>query len=216
MAWLYVPASEGLSSASVRCSANGIAQYATSSATLMPRTSLQIGCGKRHWTTLPFGVICEPSTRESGVESWISSLLASRASHTQRLAEAVASQSISGLRCSASSESAFRPQSSLRTSPSEPFAGPLRIYAAAALPLGSLASAPPSWVPRISGRAGGYLPTPTTRGNQFSDSMQKWPAYARLRALTGRSAPIAFWEWMMGLPIGWTDCAAPETESSHG
>lgn len=67
-------------------------------------------------------------------------------------------------------------------------------------------SAPPAWVPHTSDADTGFLPTVTTRANQQSPSMLKWPAYRRLEALTrGQKAPIAFWEWMMGWPApGWT------------
>lgn len=212
MAWLYVPGSEGSSLDSAPCSASATERSATSSATPTPFGSFELACGTERWTTRPFGVICEPSTDESGVESWISSLLASHASRTQRLAEAVASQSISGPRCTASSASASRAESSSRMSQSERSGTPRVICADLALPAGSLASQPPTWVPRISARDGGYLPTITTRRNQCSDSMQKWPAYARLRALAGRNIPVAFWEWMMGLQIGWTDCGALGTQ----
>ena len=65
---------------------------------------------------------------------------------------------------------------------------------------------PPAWVPRIGEFDTGYLPTITTRNNQQSPSMLKWPAYQRLAELAGgQKLPAAFWEWMMGWPIGWTD-----------
>lgn len=79
----------------------------------------------------------------------------------------------------------------------------------------------------------GHLPTPTAAGNEASPSMLKWPAHRRLQRLlptpsarlygnnqggaAGRTGPkrpsidvltggpwIAFREWMMGWPIGWT------------
>lgn len=59
--------------------------------------------------------------------------------------------------------------------------------------------------PRIVERAGGLLPTMTTRNNQHSPSMRKWPAYARLQDLAGGKKTTAeFWEWMFGLPERWT------------
>ena len=66
---------------------------------------------------------------------------------------------------------------------------------------------PPHWVPRIGGRGGGYLPTPTRCANHSSPSMRKWPAYRLWQDLTGgRTHPIS-WEWMMGFPLKWTDSA---------
>lgn len=39
---------------------------------------------------------------------------------------------------------------------------------------------------------------------------EQWPAYERLNILTGgKRCPIEFWEWMFGLPIGWTDSISP-------
>lgn len=48
------------------------------------------------------------------------------------------------------------------------------------------------------------LPTPTTRGNEHSPSMRKWPAHRRLAELVSRIGGAPDREWMMGLPIGWT------------
>ncbi len=79
----------------------------------------------------------------------------------------------------------------------------------------------------------GLLPTPTTKGNEYSPSMAKWPAHTRLQGLfptpsaatygynqggaAGRVGPkrpsidviaggraLTVREWMMGWPIGWT------------
>lgn len=73
--------------------------------------------------------------------------------------------------------------------------------------------APPPWVPAIEDAGIGWLPTPTTRSNQHSPSMMKWPAYRRLAKLTGgEKAPVEFWEWMLGLPIGWTAFEPLETD----
>lgn len=42
------------------------------------------------------------------------------------------------------------------------------------------------WAPRISENECGALPSPTTRGNELSPSMQKWPAHQRLAQLVER------------------------------
>jgi hypothetical protein len=59
----------------------------------------------------------------------------------------------------------------------------------------------------------GYLPTPTTVGNEMSPSMGKWAGHRNLftylekwgllDTLAGGPSPVLR-EWMMGLPIGWT------------
>ena len=101
----------------------------------------------------------------------------------------------------------------------------------------------PTWERRTSEHACGFeaqilLPTPTTRGNEMSESMLKWPAHRRLAALMNRILPtptarlygnnrggaagrtgktltggpwIAFREWMMGVPIGWNELEPLET-----
>lgn len=212
MAWRFVPASVDLSLDFEMLSGSSTEQSAGSNATTTPSRCSRRESGRARSIARRSGTTCEPSMAARGVAQWISSLQASRASRTQRLAEAVASQRISGQKCSESSGSASRRWSSWKTSPSERSESPQLICAASAFPAGSLASAPPSWVPRISARDGGYLPTMTTRRNQLSNSMQKWPAYRRLRALVGRSCKAEFWEWMMGLPIEWTDCDALATE----
>lgn len=55
-----------------------------------------------------------------------------------------------------------------------------------------------------SGGASGLWPTPTAKANHDAPSMNKWPAYARLRR-DGGSSPSR-WEWMLGYPEGWTAC----------
>lgn len=60
-------------------------------------------------------------------------------------------------------------------------------------------------VASMTGIDGGLLPTPTRKANHWSPSMTKWPAYRRLQALGPNAKRAVFWEWQMGLPVGWTD-----------
>ena len=65
-------------------------------------------------------------------------------------------------------------------------------------------------------RDSSWLPTPTAKANHCAPSMLKWPAYRRFQVLTGtggRPHPEVF-EWMMGLPTGWTACEPLATRSS--
>ncbi len=210
MAWVYVPGSVASSSACVSLSATDTAASATSRRTKPHSGSSARACETGASTKPPSGMTSAPSTLDDGAARWISYLQASRASRSATHREAGASPSISGRTSGASSTRRDLATSSSRTSSTS---------RSASLPLSSAGStiasplpecSPPSWVPRIADRDGGYLPTLTTRRNQHSDSMQKWPAYRRLRALAGASAPIRFWEWMMGFPVGWTDseCSA--------
>lgn len=60
----------------------------------------------------------------------------------------------------------------------------------------------------------GPWPTPTTQGNEFCPSMNKWPSHVRMwtdlglrkgnLARNGGVDPIPLREWMMGWPTGWT------------
>lgn len=59
-----------------------------------------------------------------------------------------------------------------------------------------------------------WLPTPTATANQLSPSMSKWPSCRNLQAFVGRIGGVPhpeLWEWLMGLPIGWTALGVPAT-----
>jgi len=83
----------------------------------------------------------------------------------------------------------------------------------------------------------GFLPTPTAAANMLSPSMQKWPAHLRmwptptahnakeggypaehnrntptLAAQAGGALNPTWVEWLMGWPLGWTDCAVSATD----
>ncbi len=68
--------------------------------------------------------------------------------------------------------------------------------------------------PRIQETGFGYLPTPTTIGNELAPSMRKhachlrlidqMPAWRAKYSVPGGGPWISFREWMMGWPIGWT------------
>jgi|SRR5579884_658548 len=82
MAWLFVP---GLVAESSPCAsrwATPIAVSSTSSAKLTPQPASWRGWRTRPWIQLLSGTMSEPSEADRGVARWISSLRASRASHT--------------------------------------------------------------------------------------------------------------------------------------
>lgn len=81
MAWLYVPAPEGSSLVSTSPSPD-TEVCATSSGKVTPRPLSWRGWKSRPWVRLLSGTTLPPSTADRGVESWISSLRASRASRS--------------------------------------------------------------------------------------------------------------------------------------
>lgn len=56
----------------------------------------------------------------------------------------------------------------------------------------------------IFGSGTGYLHTPTTTANYACASMQKWPNCREYVRVFGIPTPTNH-EWLMGMPIGWTD-----------
>lgn len=69
--------------------------------------------------------------------------------------------------------------------------------------------------PRTQEIGSGYLPTPTTIGNELAPSMRKhachlrlidqMPAWRAKYSVPGGGPWIGFREWLMGWPIGWTE-----------
>jgi len=151
------------------------------------------------------GMTYEPSTASRGVERWISSLRGFRVSHSQPAVTARSSRKTYMMTSFVLSRKSARGTYSSRMSTGRLFRS-LTVISPREYP-------PPPWVPRIDEADGGYLPTPTTRLNQQSESMMKWPAYRRLDALSGgKRLHSSFWEWMMGMPIGWTALEPLETD----
>lgn len=171
------------------------------------------------------GTTSAPSTVAPGADTSTSSAAASRARTSAAQAARVRVQDFMAKKaaCGASMHA-----SSTKSNPLGQSSKILRTYAIAdlspsskILPTsgmmrhGTCSTLPPSELPkRVS--ASGLLPTVTTRGNELSISMMKWPAHRRLAEMTKKlghpGGPwIAFREWMMGWPIGWTALEPLET-----
>lgn len=187
------------------------------SGTLTPRPSSWRGWKRRPWSRALFGaVISTSSTLPPSLVEWISSPPDSPASHSVAHQGGDVLRSTCGRKCSGSSARSGPAPCSLRTSRASRWCGPDASSGHSATAAAAISSpTPPPWVPRIDGCAPGFLPTLTRKANCEAPSMQKWPASRRLRALTdGKRAPVRFWEWMQGFPIGWTASAASATPSS--
>lgn len=118
MAWLYVPAQGALSSDFDLSLENSTALYVSLSGTPTPRPALWPGWKTRPWVQRLSGTISRPSTAARGVESWILSLRACRASRTPSLASnrATVTTAPSGPSLSASWPSVVPPWCSSKTS----------------------------------------------------------------------------------------------------
>ena len=208
--------------------------------TLTVEASCSPGSGMECSTPSRSGTTCEPSTERAGEDTSMScpedSLARTSPPPDQ---DAVSPESVPD--CGPNS-----PESSGRSRRRTSSSKTLRTFVLAdlsssckTLPVwgmmrGGVCWAQTPWVPPTSANDSGLLPTPTTRGNEMSLSMQKWPAHRRLMDLfenlprprasdadrggsagrTDKVRPsletltggpwISFREWMMGWPIGWT------------
>lgn len=99
MAWLYVPGVECSKQVSALSCPNNIELYVLSNGKPTPRPLSWTGWKKRPWVRRLSGTTLKPSTANRGVESWISSLADTRASHsvTPASVKANAIRAISGL-----------------------------------------------------------------------------------------------------------------------
>lgn len=81
MGWLFVPGAADLKPHSTSCSQN-IAPFVLSKGKLTPQPPSWPGWKKRGWARVLCGMTLPPSTLCRGVDSWISSLRDTRASHS--------------------------------------------------------------------------------------------------------------------------------------
>lgn len=68
-----------------------------------------------------------------------------------------------------------------------------------------------TWVLTTFGKDTGFVHTPTCTANYAAPSMQKHACAREFVRVFGRPDPKNH-EWLMGWPIGWTDCALLETD----
>lgn len=154
-----------------------------------------------------------PSTRESGVDAWISSRRASRVSRS-RLPESERlrkTNGMSGRRFNGSLASASQLSFSWRTSryerlwsrgeTFEDWASTCRVPTRAV---------PPSWVRDLLGSVSSFLARPTIKGdyNRVGSSERSGDGIAT--QLGGRVNP-EYKDWLLGLPMGWSAIEPLET-----
>lgn len=192
-------------------------------------------CRKNFWMTRLCGWICEPSMAHLGVERWIASLQESHAprSPTQANEKEGTTQTGSGLMCGESFASLDQSGSFWKTcEPSCP--RDIRRYSAKSSPtwpatglmLRGTCFRLASLVPHIHGPECSLWPTPTAtdscgRGYHKSGGRVYLALPGAIQVAagkhyqnpdTGKTNP-EWVEWLMGWPIGWTDCEQSATES---
>jgi len=163
MAWLYVPVlAESISASNSQCPA--IEPSVTWREKSMRPPSWRLAWKRGILTPYLSGLTSEPSTRDRGVESWISSLRASRASHSVSLVSESTNPTngISGHRSHESLANASQLSFSWRTSLFERLSSHGETFEDWASQLRRpLRVPPPSWVRDILGAASSFLPTAT-------------------------------------------------------
>lgn len=226
MAWLYVPGLGGLNSGSSWPLDLTIELWATSSGIPMQRP-----CSWRGWKTKPWiqrlsGTISKPLMAVRGVEQWISSLRASRASQSALPAKGLPKVTNGGFgrRLSGLFARWNRASSSWRTCQGYLFEG-WDTYSATWPSSGSMRNGecflrPVAELPTSGGGSSSLLPTPSAR--DWRSGLASAETHARnarplaeviSREVGGQLNP-EWVEWLMGLPLGWTDCDVSVTELS--
>jgi len=200
MAWLYAP--EWARSKSRSVPSYPYVQSATSSGTRGKSAFLERDSVTAASTTALSGTISVPSTLDPG-KVLTSSQAGGPARASQQLRGDVLRTPTCGPMCCGSLRPLGRLWSSWRTSTERPgrLSPPISDEQASGQRIAEYARQ--MLEHRTNGLAPSWLPTPTETANVDAPSMSKWPAHRRWQRLVTRTEP-SHWEWMMGLPDGWT------------
>ena len=228
MTWLYVPsafvaAGGGSTSGSTQeldeRGSEALAQSAWWRGKRSPSPLWRRRWSKVAWLRRLSGVTYEPSTLARGVASWIASLAATPASHFPLpvIAAAKPTSAISGQMSLVFFESANQHGASSRTSPviclSEDTTSSESFKAWASVLRAHCGRRRKSARPIGESGCSSLLPTPTIAGNYNRKGASPTSGDGLATAVGGQLNPT--WvEWLMGWPLGWSDCDSWETESS--
>ena len=222
MSWLFVPGAEASNLASSLPDPTRAASLTLRGRPMLPRL-LYRAWAMGHSTRLLSGLTLPPSTLDHGVESWIASLRATRASPTAR-SESRAGPTTTDSLSSRSFESwpsAGLVVCSARTSqgtPTDSWTPSSRLWSGWVTALRREYLAREKWARPTIASGSSSWPTPLAR--DFKDGTAEVVRNGKVvkdtlgRALGGPPNP-PWIEWLMGLPAGWTDNRSSVTGWSH-
>ncbi len=183
MSWSYLPELVAGSSPAL---SSGTRRSARSRSTATAATCCSPGSVTASCHHFPFGTTSGPSTGDPGVDSWISSLAASRVRTSRARARASASTApapLCGRRWRGWFAKYDHASCSWRTAQGSLLEGWAEFsgtWPRSGTVWNGMCSERITLAPRTAGSASGCLPTPTAQANMFCPSMRKWPAHARL------------------------------------
>lgn len=222
MCWLYVPGLEALNSASALPDPMRAQSVTLRGKPMLPRL-LSRAWTMGHSTRLLSGLTLPPSTLAHGVESWIASLRATRASPTARLESRADPMTIDSSlsMCCVSLPPAGLIVSSARTSqgtPTDSWTPSPLLWSGWATALRREYFQRPKLERPTTGNGYSLWPTPLAR--DYKDGTAEVVRNGKVvkdtlgRALGGPPNP-PWVEWLMGWPAGWTDNRSSVTELSR-
>jgi hypothetical protein len=176
---------------------------------------------QKRWMRRLCGVMSNPSTADDGAARWIASLRATRASHSAQPGSASASRipGISGHTLGGSSSSVSRGSSCSKTSRvtyAMDIERSARGWNRKVIGLRKDCLRRLKLARHISARGSSLLPTPTVQdASNNGGPSQLERNTPPLNAVVGGLLNPVFVEWLMGWPLGWTDCDSPVTGLSR-
>ncbi len=159
----------------------------------------------------PYGTMYVPSTDTRGAALLIAYRAAFPAKPIPRRLEEGTLRMISGRKCGGSWQMSLPGTYAPRTPSDAQSTAPRTTLKRWVTPSDASRFPRQTWVQTTFGSGTGYVHTPTTTANYACVSMQKWPNCREYVRVFGKPSPMNH-EWLMGMPIGWTDLRPLETD----